>query len=101
VVVLREVLQEYLSMTLSIRLPASDEALLERSASALRVSKSEFIRRSIAAYVEKMLPSAQTQADIDARYIGQGGGLRHPDSIANPRKRAIVERLREKHGYTG
>ncbi|MDR0780323.1 MAG: ribbon-helix-helix protein, CopG family, partial [Pseudomonadales bacterium] len=47
-------------MTISIRLPSADEALLERSAHALRVSKSEFIRRSIAAYAEKMLPSEQT-----------------------------------------
>jgi hypothetical protein len=75
--------------------------LLERSAHALRVSKSEFIRRSIAAYAEKMLPSEQTQAEIDTRYIGRGGGLRNPKSIADPRKRAIVERLREKHGYAG
>jgi predicted transcriptional regulator len=88
-------------MTISIRLPSADEALLERSASALRVSKSEFIRRSIAAYVEKMLPSERTQAEIDARYIGQGGGLRNPESIADPRRRAIVGRLREKHGYAG
>jgi predicted DNA-binding protein len=88
-------------MTISIRLPSADEALLIRSASALGVSKSEFIRRSIAAYVEKMLPSERAQNAIDARYIGQGGGLRHPESIADPRKRAIVERLREKHGYAG
>ncbi|MDR2187447.1 MAG: ribbon-helix-helix domain-containing protein [Azonexus sp.] len=88
-------------MTISIRLPSADEALLKRAASALRMSKSEFIRRSIAAYAEKTLPDEQTWAEIDARYIGQGGGLRHPESIADPRQRAIVERLREKHGYAG
>jgi hypothetical protein len=67
----------------------------------LRVSKSEFIRRSIAAYAAKVAPAEQSDAEIDARYIGQGGGLRHPQTVADPRKRAIVERLREKHGYAG
>lgn len=88
-------------MTISIRLPSADEALLERAASALRMSKSEFIRRSISAYAEKTLPGEQTRAEIDARYIGQGGGLRKPESITDPCRRAIVERLREKHGYAG
>ena len=88
-------------MTVSVRLSSADEALLERAAGALRMSKSEFIRRSISAYAEKTLPGEQTQAEIDARYIGQGGGLRKPKSIADPHKRAIVERLREKHGYAG
>ena len=49
-------------MTLSIRLPAEDETLLERAAAALRVSKSEFIRRSIAAYASKVLPAEQVVA---------------------------------------
>ncbi|MCL2344886.1 MAG: ribbon-helix-helix protein, CopG family [Desulfobulbus sp.] len=88
-------------MTISIRLPAADDALLERSASALRLSKSEFIRRSIAAYAQKMLSSEQTRAEIDARYIGQGGGLRNPESVADPHRRAIVARLREKYGDAG
>ncbi|KAF1023362.1 MAG: hypothetical protein GAK30_00565 [Paracidovorax wautersii] len=86
-------------MTISIRLPADDEALLERAASQLQVSKSEFIRRSIAAYAAKTLRPDRSAAEIDALYIGQGGGLRHPDSVAEPRQRAILERLREKHGY--
>jgi Arc/MetJ-type ribon-helix-helix transcriptional regulator len=88
-------------MAISIRLPSVDEALLEHAASALRMSKSEFIRRSIAAYAEKTLPSEQTRAEIDARYIGQGGGLRKLEKITDPRKRAIVERLHEKYGYAG
>ena len=86
-------------MTLSIRLPAEDETLLERAAAALHISKSEFIRRSIAAYAGKVLPVERAAAEIDALYIGKGGGLRHPESVANPAKRAILERLREKHGY--
>ena len=86
-------------MTLSIRLPAEDETLLERAAAALRISKSEFIRRSIAAYASKVMPTEQAAAEIDALYIGKGGGLRAPDSVASPRQRAILERLREKHGY--
>ena len=88
-------------MTLSIRLPVEDQTLLERAAAALRVSKSEFIRRSIAAYAAKVLPSNQAAAEIDALYIGQGGGLRQPESVTNPAKRAVLERLREKHGYAG
>jgi hypothetical protein len=36
-------------------------------------------------------------AEIDARHVGQGGGLRHPQSVTDPRKQAIVERLRAKH----
>lgn len=88
-------------MTLSIRLPAQDEIVLERAAHALKLSKSEFIRRSIAAYAARVMPSEQVAADIDAEFIGRGGGLRRPDAVACPRKRAIVERLREKHGYAG
>jgi len=86
---------------LSIRLPAPEQTALERAAGHLRVSKSEFIRRSIAAYAAKMIAPGQSEAEIDARYIGQGGGLRNPPAVADPRKRAIVERLREKHGYAG
>jgi hypothetical protein len=88
-------------MAISIRLPADDEALLERAASRLHVSKSEFIRRSIVAYAAKVAPAGHSADEIDALYIGRGGGLRRPESVADPRKRAIVERLREKHGYTG
>lgn len=99
--VLRRVLHGSAAMTLSIRLPAADEAMLERAAKALRVSKSEFIRRSISAYAMKVAADPQAAADIDALYIGQGGGLRDPASVADPRKRAIVERLRGKHGYAG
>lgn len=88
-------------MTISIRLPAEDEALLERAASRLHVSKSEFIRRSIAAYAAKVVPAERSVAEIDDLYIGKGGGLRQPESVADPRKRAVVERLREKHGYAG
>lgn len=86
-------------MTLSIRLAAEDEMLLERAAEALRISKSEFIRRSIAAYASKVMPADRAAAEIDATYIGKGGGLRRPESVSNPAKRAILERLREKHGY--
>lgn len=88
-------------MTTSIRLPSEDEALLEHAAGVLRISKSEFIRRSIAAYAAKVAPSPSRAAHADALYIGRGGGLRRPEAVANPRKRAIVERLREKHGYAG
>ncbi|MFT4178824.1 MAG: ribbon-helix-helix protein, CopG family [Thermomonas sp.] len=87
-------------MTLSIRLPAEDEAMLARAARALRVSKSEFIRRSIAAYAMKVAHTPEAIAEIDAAYIGKGG-LRDPAKVTNPQKRAIVERLRAKHGYAG
>lgn len=87
-------------MTISIRLPAEEEALLEKAARELHISKSEFVRRSIAAYVAKVAPDVTGIAEIDARYIGQGGGLRKPESVRRKDKRAILERLREKHGYT-
>ena len=87
-------------MAISIRLQSDEEALLERAASRLRVSKSEFIRRSIAAYASKIIPAAHSAAEIDAAFIGQGGGLRAPESIKDVRKRSVLERLREKHGYT-
>lgn len=86
-------------MTVSIRLPAEDESLMIRAAAALHISKSEFVRRSVAAYAGKVLPNDQSEAEIDALYIGKGGGLRHPESVGNPGKRAVLERLREKHGY--
>ncbi|MFT4268941.1 MAG: ribbon-helix-helix protein, CopG family [Xenophilus sp.] len=88
-------------MPLSIRLPAEDQTLLERAAAALRISKSEFIRRSIAAYAGKVLPPERAAAEIDAMYIGRGGGLRRPETVSDPRKRAVLERLRAKHGYAG
>jgi uncharacterized protein (DUF1778 family) len=87
-------------MMISIRLPAEDEALLERGARQLHISKSEFVRRSIAAYAARVIPEAQGVAEIDAQYIGQGGGLRQPESVSRADKRAIVERLRDKHGYS-
>lgn len=88
-------------MALSIRLPNDEQVLLERAAHALRVSKSEFVRRSIAAYAARVVPNARVATEIDAQFIGKGGGLRKPASVARPRQRAIVERLREKHGYAG
>ncbi len=88
-------------MPLSIRLPAEDEMLLERAAAALRVTKSEFIRRSIAAYARKVLPAERAEAEIDALYIGRGGSLRRPETVSDPLKRAVLERLREKHGHAG
>lgn len=88
-------------MTLSIRLPAEDQAMLERAARALRVSKSEFIRRSIVAYASSIAPAEQAAAEIDALFIGRGGGLRRPEAVTSQRKRAVLERLREKHGYAG
>lgn len=87
-------------MALSIRLQPQDEALLERAASHLRVSKSEFIRRSVAAYARQVIPTGRTMAEIDSLFIGKGGGLRTPGSVTNPQKRAVLERLREKHRYT-
>jgi len=86
-------------MALSIRLLPEDQILLERSARILQVSKSELVRRSVAAYVAKLIPADAVSAEIDALYIGQGGGLRSPDAVANPYRQAILERLREKHGY--
>lgn len=88
-------------MTLSIRLPEQDERLLERAAAQLRVSKSEFIRRSISAYAARVLPDTPDEAEIDARFIGQGGGLRRPESVTDAHRRTVLERLREKHGYAG
>jgi hypothetical protein len=88
-------------MTLSIRLSAEDKALLEQAASVLHLSKSERIRRSIGAYAARIIPSGQSAAAIDALFIGKGGDLRQPETVTDPRKRAIVERLREKQGYAG
>jgi hypothetical protein len=86
-------------MALSIRLLPEDQILLEHAARLLHVSKSELVRRSVAAYVAKLLPADAVSAEIDALYIGQGGGLRSFDAVASPQQQAILERLREKHGY--
>ena len=88
-------------MSLSLQLPAEDDALLTLAADRLHISKSEFVRRSIAAYAARVIPAEKTEAEIDAMYIGQGGGLRDPDSVKDPLKRAVLEKLREKHGYAG
>lgn len=85
-------------MVLSIRLPAEDEALLERAAQQLRISKSEFIRRSIAEYASKIIPPERSIEEIDALYLGQGG-LRNPADVSHPLKRQVLSRLRKKHGY--
>lgn len=86
-------------MGISLRLSAEEEVLLERAASQLRLSKSEFIRRSIANYAAQVIPAENRVAEIDALYIGQGGGLREPSEVKNPQKRAVLDRLRKKHGY--
>ncbi|MDO4231330.1 MAG: DUF1778 domain-containing protein [Lautropia sp.] len=88
-------------MGISLRLSAEEEALLERAASQLRLSKSEFVRRSITSYAASVIPAEQRAAEIDALYIGQGGGLRDPSEVDNPQKRAVLQRLRKKHGYAG
>ena len=86
-------------MSLSLQLTAEDDALLTLAADRLHISKSEFVRRSIAAYAARVIPAEKTE--IDAMYIGQGGGLRDPDSVKDPLKRAVLEKLREKYGYAG
>lgn len=43
--------------------------------------------------------AAPSEAAIDEQWIGKGGGLRDPASVTDPQRRAIVERLRAKHGY--
>jgi hypothetical protein len=89
-------------MPLSIRIPSDEEELLDRAARALEISRSEFVRRSIVAYARQVAMQTSTRdEEIDARYIGQGGSLRDPASVADPRRRAIVKRLRTKHGYAG
>jgi hypothetical protein len=87
------------AMTLSIRLDNTDRDLLERGAKALRISKSEFVRRSISAYAKEVSRSLRVEAELDALFIGKGGGLRGPALMAEPRVHVIVERLRSKHGY--
>ncbi len=87
-------------MSLSLQLTAEDDALLTLAADRLHISKSEFVRRSIAAYAARVIPAEKTEAEIDAMYIGQGGGLRDPDSVKDPLKRAVLEKLREKHVQT-
>ncbi|MDO4682344.1 MAG: CopG family transcriptional regulator [Lautropia sp.] len=86
-------------MVLSIRLPAEDEALVERAAHKLRISRSEFIRRSIAEYASKVVPPERSTEEIDALYLGQGG-LRDPADVTDPLKRQVLTRLRAKYGYT-
>ena len=61
-------------MSLSLQLTAEDDALLTLAADRLHISKSEFVRRSIAAYAARVIPAEKTEAEIDAMYIGQGGG---------------------------
>ena len=84
-------------MKLSIRLSVEEEALLARAAAVLRIDKSEFVRRSIVFYAHKMIPCDKTAAEIDALFVGQGGGLRPLDSVAHPGKKAIAQRLRERY----
>ncbi len=86
-------------MPLSIRIPSEEEQLLERAAHALEISKSEFVRRSIVAYAQQVVLPTEVNDEIDARFLGQGGGLRDPASVKNAQRRAIVKRLRAKHGY--
>ncbi|WP_179107085.1 hypothetical protein [Variovorax sp. KK3] len=57
-------------MTFFIRLSTAEEALLERAAKALRVSKAEFARRSIRVHAAEVLRSDKSAAHLDALYIG-------------------------------
>jgi hypothetical protein len=87
-------------MSLSLQLTAEDDALLTLAADRLHLSKPGLGRRTMPAYAARVTPAEKTEAEIDAMYIGQGGGLRDPDSVKDPLKRAVLEKLREKHVQT-
>lgn len=89
-------------MPISIRIPPDEEKLLTQAAKQLNISKSEFVRRSVLAMASQVTArAAQTEADIDRQFIGQGGGLRDPAQVTDQRRLAILKRLRAKHGYAG
>lgn len=51
--------------------------MLTQAASALHISKSEFIRRNIIAYGAQMWPKEQNAADIDALYLVKVAACEH------------------------
>jgi|GEM_PF-2876099 len=57
--------------------------------------------RTIAYPAKVAAPARRTRAEIDALYIGHGGGPRRPQTVTDARKRAVVERLLEKHNHAG
>lgn len=53
----------------------------------------------IAKYASKVIPPERTPEEIDALFLGKGE-LRKPETVSDPLKRQVLERLRQKYGYT-
>ena len=85
-------------MTLSVRLSANEEHLLDITARRLGRSKSDLARQAVAELCQRLGPHIQSPYDLGKDLFGTGE-LALPPS--DPMKRQIWEKLRDKHGYLG
>ena len=85
-------------MTLSVRLPASDENLLEKVAQQLGKSKSDLVRQAVHELCEKLTQSERTAYSMGVDLF-DAGKLAQPPS--DPLKKQIWEKLNAKYSNMG
>ena len=81
-------------MTLSVRLSPNEERLLEKTASRLGRSKSDLVRQAVHELCEKLVQDERSPYTLGAGLFGAGELAGAP---ADPLKRQIWERLRDKY----
>ena len=82
-------------MPLSVRLTPKEEALLEAASRQTARSKSELVREGVRDLCQRLARGGKTPYDLGKKLFGAGSlGVAPTDPI----KRAVWEKLRDKHG---
>lgn len=85
-------------MTLSVRLSATDESLLEITARRLGRSKSDLARQAVTELCQKLAQEDRSPYSMGEDLFGTGKLAEAP---SDPLKKQIWEKLRAKHGRVG
>ena len=85
-------------MTLSVRLSAEEERLLEKTARRIGRSKSELARQAVYELCQKLTQEERSPYSIGEDLFGAGQLAQAP---TDPLNKQIWEKLRAKHGYMG
>ena len=85
-------------VTLSVRLSANEEHLLDITARRLGRSKSDLARQAVAELCQRLGQHTQSPYDLGKDLFGAGELAPAP---SDPMKKQIWEQLRDKHGYLG
>ncbi len=85
-------------MTLSVRLSPDDENLLEKTARRLGRSKSDVARQAVNEFCQKLIQEKHSPYSLGEDLFDTGELASAP---ADPLKKRIWKKLRDKHGYLG